>query len=131
MSSRPLFRPASVITNGDMSQATITSAVTLLSNMSMASYGLSWTGTSPIGTAEVQVSNDYSIYPGGTVNNAGTWTTLTLSVMGTPATTIAITGNTGTAFIDLDQLAGWAIRLKYTKTSGVGTLQAVINGKVS
>ncbi len=131
MSSRPIFKPASVITNGNMASASLTSAITILTNLSMISYGLSWSGTAPVGTAEVQVSNDYSQNGDGSTKNAGTWTTLTLSVAGSPSTTVAITGNTGTAFIDIDQIAAYAIRLVFTKTSGTGTLQAVVNGKVA
>lgn len=131
MSSRPVFLPASVITNGAMATATLTSAVTIIKQLSMVSYALSWSGTSPVGTAEVQVSNDYSQNSDGSVKNAGTWTSLTLSVSGSPSTTIAISGNTGTAFIDVDLVAAYAVRLLYTKTSGTGVLQAVIAGKVS
>lgn len=97
----------------------------------MVSYGLSWTGVSPVGTAQVQVSNDYSQYPDGTVRNPGTWTTLELNVAGTPSMTIPITGSPGTAFIDIDQIAAYAIRLVYTAASGTGSLQAVYNGKAA
>lgn len=130
MSSRPIFSPAPVITNGNMS-GSLTSKVTVIQNISMVSYGLSWTGSSPVGTAQVQVSNDYATNAAGQVSNAGTWTTLVLSVSGTPSSTIPISGSPGTAFIDIDGLAAYAIRLVYTFTSGTGSLQAIINGKVS
>ncbi len=130
MSTRTRLAPASVITNGDMSAASITSAATILSSMTCASYSLSWTGSTPVGTASVQVSNDYAIN-GNIVLNAGTWTTIYLNVNGTPATTIAITGNTGNGFIDIEKTAAYAIRLVYTKGSGTGTLNAIITGKVS
>lgn len=91
----------------------------------MISYALSWAGTSPVGAASVQVSNDYSVNTAGIVVNAGTWTTLTLSA---PTT---ISGNTGNGFIDVDATAAYAMRLIYTATSGTGTLQVVANAKVS
>lgn len=97
----------------------------------MISYSLSWAGTSPVGTVSVQASNDYAVYPDGTVKNAGTWSTLTLSVNGSPVSTIAISGNTGNGLIDLNSCAAYAIRLIYTRTSGSGTMQAVINAKVA
>lgn len=131
MSTRPQIAPDPAIVNGDMSAASITSKVSIIQKISMLSYSYSWAGTSPVGTIIVQVSNDYSLNANGTVANAGTWNTLTLNVGGTPATSIAITGNTGTGFVDIDQTGAYAIRTVYTKTSGVGTLQAVINGKVS
>ena len=130
MSSRPLIAPFPAITNGDMS-GNLTSAVTVLQNLSMVSYGVSWTGTSPVGTLSVQVSNDYSQNSAGQVANAGTWTTLILNVAGTPSSTVAVSGNTGTAFIDIDQTAAFAVRLIYTAGSGIGTLQATLISKVA
>lgn len=124
-SSRPIFAPYPVITNGDMSQATIISKVTVIQNLSMASYDISWTGTAPVGTLTVQVSNTFTQNADGSVRTAGNWTTLTLS---TPTT---VSGATGNGFIDIDANAGYAIRLVYTRTSGTGVLNATINGKVS
>ena len=124
MASRPILSPFPVIVNGDMSQATITSSVTIIQNLSMVSYSVSWSGTSPVGTISVQVSNDYSINMAGVVSNPGTWNTLVLS------TAPAVSGNTGNGLIDITQTAAFAIRLVYTKTSGVGSLQATVTGKV-
>lgn len=125
MSSRPILSPFSVITNGDMSQATIISKVTVIQNLSMVSYDISWSGATPVGVLSVQVSNTYTQNADGSVANAGNWTTLTLSA------TTAVSGNTGNGFIDVDASAGYAIRLVYTKTSGTGSLQATVNGKVA
>lgn len=105
--------------------ADITSKVTILQNMSMISYAVSWTGTAPIGVMGVQVSNDYSQNGDGTVRNPGTWTFITLS----PAP--AVSGDTGTGFIDIVQTAAFAMRLVYTRTSGTGVMQATIIGKVA
>lgn len=124
MSSRPLIQPTPVITNGDMS-GNLTSKISILSNISMISYSLSWSGTAPVGVIAVQVSNDYSENADGSTRNAGTWTTLTLSA----ATNVS--GDTGTGFIDITETSAYAIRLVYTATSGVGTLQAVVKGKVA
>ncbi len=124
MSSRTQLNPYSVITDGDMS-ASITSDVTLVQKISMISYSISWAGTAPIGVITVQASNDYSVNPDGSVRNAGTWNTLTLSG------TAAVSGGTGNGFIDIDSLAAYAVRLVYTRASGTGTLQAIVAGKVS
>jgi len=128
MSSRPLLQPMIVIggnsgVSGNMA-SNITSLVTVISNQSMMSYEYTWSGTSPIGVVSVQVSNDYSQNADGTVNNPGNWSTLPLSA------TPAVTGNTGTGFIDIDSLAGYAIRTIYTATSGTGTMTATYKGKV-
>lgn len=130
MSSRPLLQPQPVIgstsgISGDLSAATITSLVTIISNISMMSYSYSWTGTSPAGAIDVQVSNDYSQNADGTVRNAGTWNSLPLSV------TPAVSGNSGHGLVDIEQLGAYAIRTVYTKASGTGSLVAIIKGKVS
>jgi hypothetical protein len=72
----------------------------------------------------VQVSNSYSENVDGSVRNAGNWTTLPF---GTPAT---VNVNTGSGFIEIDASGSYAIRLVYTRTSGTGTMQAIVNGKV-
>ena len=113
----------------DMSQSE-TSLVTVLQSITKAAYAVTWTGTSPVGTLSIQASNDYSIEPSGIVNNAGTWTTLTLQYNGSAVTTIPVSGNTGTGLIDITTSA-YAIRLIYTAASGTGKLTATIVGKVS
>jgi hypothetical protein len=123
MSSRPLIKPHSIIDNGDMS-ASITSDVTIIQNVSMLSFDISWVGSSPVGSMVVEVSNSYSQDASGNVKNVGNWTALTLSA---PAN---ISGNSGTGFIDLEQLAAYAVRIRYARTSGSGTLNVVVNGKV-
>ncbi len=124
MASRPIFTPYPVITNGDMS-APIISKVTIIQNLSMIGYDISWSGATPVGSMSVEVSNTYSQNADGTVRNAGNWTTLALSA---PTT---VSGNTGNGFIDIDEISAYAIRLVYTPVSGTGTMQATINAKVA
>lgn len=125
MSSRPLLKPHTVIDNGDLSQASITSDPTVVQMLSLVSYSVSWVGSSPSGTFEVQVSNDYSLNADGTVKNSGTWTALTLSE------TPTISGSIGTGVIAISLIEFYAIRIVYTKISGTGSLQATVVGKVS
>ncbi len=129
MSTRTGLRPQVVINAGSMASS-LTSAVTILQSLTKVSYGLSWSGTSPVGTVSVQGSNDYALNAEGGVLNAGTWTSLTLNVNGTPSSTVAVTGNTGTGIVDLET-GIYALRLIYTAGSGVGSLTVTINGKVS
>lgn len=130
MSTRTNLRPQPVITNGDMS-ANITSSVTLLQSLSSVSFMYYWSGTAPVGTVSIQVSNDYSLNSVGAVANAGHWVTVELNLNGVPVASIPLSGNSGQGFIDVEPTAAYAIRTVYTFTSGVGTLNSVINGKVS
>lgn len=123
MSSRPQFNPYPVIQDGDMSDD-ITSEVTIIQKLSMISYGLSWNGSTPVGTAQIQVSNDYSENSDGSVRNAGTWNDL-------PDMSAAISGNSGNGAFDIVATGFYAIRLVYTATSGTGLLQAIVAAKVS
>jgi hypothetical protein len=111
--------------------ADIYSAPTILQSVSGVSYSLSWTGSTPVGTAALQVSNDYSLNPDGTVKNSGTWNTRYTLVAGSLAANVAISGNTGNAYLELEKTNAYAVRLFYDAGSGTGTLNAIINGKVS
>ncbi len=130
MSIRPELKPFSVIANGSMA-GNLTSLVTIIQKLSMVSYSYSWAGTTPVGAVSVQVSNDYSIDAQGAVSNAGTWNTIFfIDSTGTLVSSFAVTGNTGSGQVDV-QTGAYAIRTLYAATSGTGTLQAVINGKVA
>jgi hypothetical protein len=129
MADRPFLAPNSVVTNGVMA-SNITSATTVLKNLTKASYSYSWSGASPVGTVAIQLSNDYSLNPNGTVNNSGTWTTAYVNYQGTQVASVPLTGNTGTGFIDLETGA-YASRTVYTAASGSGALQVVFVGKVT
>lgn len=124
MASRPIAAPYSVITNGSMA-GNLTSLVSIIQNLSLMSYSVTWSGATPIGAVTVQVSNDYTQNGDGTVANAGTWNTLPLSATGT------VSGNTGTGFIDITENAGYALRLVYTAASGTGVLNAIFTSKVA
>lgn len=129
MSSRPLIKPHTVISDGNMASVSITSDVTIIQQLSMISYGFSWVGSTPVGTIAIQVSNDYSIDPAGAVLNAGTWTPLDLIYQGNVVSTVPVSGNTGNGLIDIETGA-YAIRAVYTKGSGTGTLQGKVCSKV-
>lgn len=139
MSQRPRIPPQVVIgpgspgnVSGDMSQASITSAVTILGSNTLGSYAYSWTGTTPVGTLAIQISDDYALAADGqTVVNAGTWNTVYFTLNGSTVVNSApVSGNTGNGMIEFSTGA-WAIRTVYTKTSGTGTLVATIAAKVS
>lgn len=121
MASRPKLGPYPVITNGDMSTASITSKNTICDNISAISYDVSWSGTAPVGTLSVQISNTPVINGEGVISG-GQWTEILSQ---------AVSGNTGNGVFDVLITAAYAIRLVYTRTSGTGSLQATVHGKVS
>ncbi len=138
MSTRTNLRPQTVIpspqgspANSSSMAANITSAPTILQSLTKFSYAVEWTGTSPVGTLAVQVSNDYALSGAGTVVNAGTWNVMTLTYNGSAVTSVPVSGNTGNGFIDVVNSAAYAVRLVYTAGSGTGTIAAQFNGKVS
>lgn len=130
MSTRTVLRPHPVIVNGDMS-GDLVSDVTILQSLSGASYEISWSGSSPVGTVSVQVSDTYSLNPDGTEANAGIWTSVYMNVNGVASQTIAVSVNTGSIFADVTKTIAYAIRVIYTRVSGTGTMQATVSGKVA
>lgn len=130
MSTRPQMAPYPVIVDGVMA-GNISGRASIIQKLSMISYSFTWAGTTPVGSVSIQVSNDYSENPDGSVKFAGTWSALPLQYNGSPVTVVPVTGNSGNGFIDVDELSGYAIRPIYTATSGVGVLQCIINAKVS
>lgn len=117
-----LFQPpTNVITNGDMSAASLTSTPMVIQQLSLISFQAVWTGTSPVGTLQVQVSNDFALNGDGSIRNAGTWTNL--------GSTSAVSGNSGNLEISLHDIPSYAIRIVYTKASGTGTLNVIICAK--
>lgn len=94
---------------GDMS-GTITGDATNILHLDRVGYAINFTG-SPTGTFSVEVSND------GT-----NWIEMTLS------TAITAAGSADDHFIDVETAAK-LIRLKYTFTSGTGSLNVSLTAK--
>lgn len=132
MSIRPEIKPYSVITATSMG-ASINSAATIIQKLSMISYQFVWTvGSTPVGTVGVQVSNDFSLDAVGSISNAGTWSTYYfIKSDGTVVTSLSVSGSTGNAIIELPNVSFYAVRAIYTRTSGTGTLDALVCGKVT
>jgi hypothetical protein len=111
MAGKRILPADQVITNGDMSQPSITQAIpTNIQNMDNVALQLEWTGA-PVGT--------FAIF--GSVNGVN-YRQITTNV--TPPA-----GSPGGTIVDLNQLSFQWIYVQYTKTSGAGTLNAWIAGK--
>lgn len=79
---------------------------------------IDWAGSSPAGTITVEVCDDDT-----KGKPSGVWHTLTLS--GTPA----VSGNIGQHEISINQLPYSWVRVRYTRTSGSGSLTVKISTK--
>lgn len=139
MSTRPQFNPYIVIPNASASPAstasmgaTTTSAPTIIQKLSLISYSMSWSaGSTPVGTASIQVSNDFALSPSGAVLTAGTWNTINFNSGGSSVASLAVSGNSGNLYIDAGLVSAYAIRFVYTRSSGSGTMQVIVNAKVT
>ncbi len=116
--SKNFLIPFKIINAGDMSSATLTSAVTDIRYLDNVCIQCIATGA-PVGRFDVQASADYAISSTGAVVSTGNWVTMD---------TASIVAADDVLF-DLNQLSFPFIRLLYTKTSGTGTLNAYITAK--
>lgn len=130
MSKRPYVAPNVVLSAGDMS-TTLHSTATIVQQLSEGSYFFKWTGTSPVGNVNFEISSDYALNSGGGVLTAGTWNAVLVDYLGDQVTNVPVSGNTGNGIIDVIQSGGFAFRATYVPTSGTGSLTITYNGKVA
>lgn len=98
-----------LLSAGDMSQATVTSNSQQLVQMAVASIQAVFTG-SPVGTLKLQISNDNS-----------NWTDYTNS-------SVSVT-TSGNFLWNLVSVGFQYVRVVYTKSSGTGSLTVTVSGK--
>lgn len=125
MSRKSNLKRFKTISDGDMSSSSIISSVSNIEFLDNIGVQLVWAG-SPTGQFEVQVSMDYDQDNNGNVINAGNWVSVTLS----NSLTYVSTAVGSPIYIDLNQLSAPWIRVKYTRASGSGTLQAYVCAKM-
>jgi len=108
------------IVAGDMA-GDLTSKVTNIQFLDLIGIQANVVSGTPTGSLAVQVSADYNQDDLGNVLNVGTWVTLVTQAItsGSPAAT----------YVDLTPTSAPWIRLKYTRTSGTGVLNAFVTGK--
>lgn len=113
------------LTNATSAAASITTAPTGIQYLDNVTFQANFTG-SPVGVLTVEVSLDYNQDAEGNVTNAGHWVT----VQSTPGTdaSLAVSGANSYVFNCTQLGAPWA-RLKYTRTSGTGTMTSYISAK--
>lgn len=99
-----------LVASGDMS-ADITSASESLLHIFGYCVQVQWSGTSPVGTLTLEASND-----------GASWSTVDGSLDD-------VYGDSGSGIYHVTDVFYPYVRLKYTRTSGTGTLNATINLK--
>lgn len=114
-----------IMTSGNMASASITSTVTQIQFLDNIGIQINYTGSSPVGVVNVQISADYAQDPQGVVTNTGNWINMTFGT----TTDIAIPGATSPIYFDIQETSAPWIRVVYTKTSGTGTMNAFITAK--
>lgn len=133
MSRKNVLLPSKTITDGDMSQASLTSSITEIQYLDDVGVQLTWTG-SPVGTFAVQISADHKRYdPTNQVTAVGTWIPLVFTYWNGSifvTDTSAPTSLGSPIYLDLALLSAPFIRVVYTRTSGSGTLQCTVTGKM-
>lgn len=108
--------PLTIVSAGDMSQATVTSTVLDLTNTQQWAIQGIWTG-SPVGTIKLQVSNDITTG----CSNATHWSDYTQ--------TIQPVSGAGDYLWNSFTANYHCLRLLYVKSSGTGTLNATYGRK--
>jgi len=111
-----------LLTNGDMSTSSLTSAVLEIQYLDDIGVQLNFTGT-PTGTFQVQVSADHQQDAQGNVTTAGNWVPITFS------SSPVASGAAGTVYLDIATLSAPYLRVVYTRVSGSGTLNVFATGK--
>lgn len=123
--SRKDFNVYKLAANQSLASSFITPA-TVVTTSDNISYQINITTTNSVGNFTVQASNDYSVGPGGSVLNAGTWVDLTLGG-GVPNANAA----NDSISISLNQVPFSALRLSYTATTaGTGTCSITVVSKM-
>jgi hypothetical protein len=100
----------------------LTSAVTNIGHLDNIGIQADLVSGDAAGTLAVQVSANYDQDYLGNVLNPGNWNTITSQAIAA--------GQPASVYFDLNQLSAPWIRLIYTRTSGTGTITAVIVAKM-
>lgn len=113
-----------IVTAGDQSLATVASTITNIQGMDNLGIQVHIASGTASGTFDVQISADH-VEINGVVTTVGNWVSL-----GSTYTATVTSGSPADIYFDLNQLSAPYIRLLYTKTSGTGTFNAFIVGKM-
>jgi hypothetical protein len=109
--SRKSMIPRLVIAEDQSLEADYVSPPIRVQGLDNISFQINITGAAE-GSFSVQVSNDVSFNPDGSVRDPGTWTALT-----SPAAVAVTAGAPSPIFFDVNQTSAYAIRLSWTNNA--------------
>lgn len=112
MSRRNILRPFKTVDAASMA-GDVTSATTNVDQLDFVAFDVSWSGTSPVGEIFVDGRNGSDL----------PWQTVSFGV------SVAVSGNSGSHRLQLEEEGFSEVRLRYVRTSGTGTLDAWISGE--
>lgn len=112
MGRKTVIKSFEMITSGSMA-SDVTSSIVNVINLDQASIFVSWTGSSPLGELDVEAQN----------GDDQPWYVLDFN------STIPVSGNSGDLQLLFSEMPFTSIRLQYNRTSGTGSLNAVISAK--
>lgn len=112
-----------IVKSGDLSQASVISAITNIQYMDNIGIQVNITSGSPNGSFNVQVSADHM-----EVNKVVTVDGIFIPLSSQYAATVT-SGSPSSVYFDLTQLSSPYIQLLWTRVSGSGTFDAFVVGK--
>lgn len=113
-----------IVSAGDMSQATVTSSIVNIQGLDNIGIQVNLLTGTPTGTFDVKISADHQEV-NGVVKTTGNFIALGSSYQVTMTA-----GSPSNIYFDLSQLSATFIELVWTKTSGTGTFDAFVVGKM-
>lgn len=113
-----------IVNQGDLSQATVISAITNIQYMDNIGIQINITSGSATGAFDAQISADH-FEVGGNVKVAGTFISL-----GSTYTATVTSSSPSNIYFDLTQLSAPYVQLLWTRVSGSGRFDAFIVGKM-
>lgn len=112
-----------IVKSGDLSQASVISAITNIQYMDNIGIQVNITSGSPNGSFNAQVSADH-MEVNKVVTVAGTFISLSSQYAAT-----VTSGSPSSIYFDLTQLSAPYVQLLWTRVSGSGTFDAFVVGK--
>jgi hypothetical protein len=114
-----------LVTSGSLGASSV-SEETILKDYDELMLEFEWSaGSTPVGNLSIEVCSDLGS------GARTTWNTLevTNTLDGTTSSNMAVSGNSGKHVVNFESAPFGILRIRYTRTSGSGTLNVWVSGK--